>query len=334
MQTETSALPMLRRASSLALRSIRHLDPISSLEIIALGAMVAALILVWLFPVNFYAPGLQSSEFAIQHYVVGFILALLTSAVLSRQRPTLGSLARMMRSVGALLLIIYLHFNYKLWAHLINPFLLDDYYERIDGHFTLIINVAELGSAIFQPITDWLPHAYHDLFVGMFLMTFLALAAGKNGTKNIDEVASAVALVLALGGLSYIVAPALGPFIYSPSGDLETHRIQQSMWKFQAHFTATGGAHLNSAQFIAALGAMPSLHAAHAWVLTHYALKHARWLGCAFVPALIFILCEAITLKWHYAIDLVVGVGLAYVCIHLTTRLMARSASALAPARA
>jgi membrane-associated phospholipid phosphatase len=70
------------------------------------------------------------------------------------------------------------------------------------------------------------------------------------------------------------------------------------------------------------LAAMPSLHAGASFIFLCYAWRHVRWLGVVYVPVFIWILFEAMASRWHYGVDLVVGVVMAYGCILLAERWM------------
>lgn len=71
------------------------------------------------------------------------------------------------------------------------------------------------------------------------------------------------------------------------------------------------------------LAAMPSLHVAHAWVLLYYAWKHLRALGWLYLPCFLFLSSEAVVSRWHYLIDLVPGLIIAWISIRLANAWLA-----------
>jgi hypothetical protein len=80
---------------------------------------------------------------------------------------------------------------------------------------------------------------------------------------------------------------------------------------------ANGGA-----SFVAGLAAMPSLHAAGAFLFFVFAWKHGRPLVPLYGAALFFILVTSIATRWHYIIDLPIGIALAYGCVRLAERIV------------
>ena len=57
------------------------------------------------------------------------------------------------------------------------------------------------------------------------------------------------------------------------------------------------------------------------------AIRHARVLLPTYVPLFVFILITAIANRWHYLVDLPVGIGLAFFSIHLADRLHRKDGS-------
>lgn len=275
--------------------------------------MLAALVLVSGFDLVFYFPDTHSSAFALEHYLAGIFLSAVLLAFLHwRANKALpgAELLRLGRQMLALALIVYLHFNFKLWAQLVNPSRFDDLYLAIDQALPWLMQLIGFLNLGFTPLKTVLPDAYHDVFVAMFLATFLCLAA-THRSRAFEQSLLAIAWVLILGGLAYLPAPALGPFLYD--ADLGSHAsfIQQDMLGFMRRFTTSNGQDYERGNFIMPLAAMPSLHIAHAFVLLYYAWKNLRWLGYAYLPLFLFLLTEAITSHWHYLIDLPAGLLIA-----------------------
>lgn len=298
---------------------------LNPLEQVALSSLCFAVVLVAVFSVQFYFPNGQSTAFVLEHYVVGLALALLVATLFSGGRRDGKALIVLARNVTAFSVVVFCHFNFKLWAQLVNPYRFDDWYQWSDlalGPLLDAIFIANLG---FAPLKSWLPNAYHDIFVFMFFASFAVHAISSSGRKCLSELAAAIALVLSIGGIAYMIAPARGPFIYSPDEDAFSFHIQQGMSAFQDRFLASSGLEYHGAEFISPLAAMPSLHIAHAWLLFVYAARHVRWLGCAYLPLVLFIFTEAVVSRWHYVIDLAVGMCIAYLCILISRRMHSQS---------
>jgi len=81
---------------------------------------------------------LGGAAFIWRDYLGGLIPALMVSwlvmfIIKRKQRPLVDKFESAICQSGALLVIVCLHFSFKLWAQLINRFCCDDVYNRIDG---------------------------------------------------------------------------------------------------------------------------------------------------------------------------------------------------------
>lgn len=293
------------------------LQKLLPIEQAAVFAAIAALLLARGFSLVLYFPDTHSSAFALEHYLAGILLSVMLLVFLHwRTNKSLpgAQLPQLGRQMLALTLIVFLHFNFKLWAQLVNPSRFDDLYLAIDQALPWLMQLIGFLNLGFTPLKTVLPDAYHDVFVAMFLATFLCLAA-THRLRAFEQSLLAVAWVLILGGLAYLPAPALGPFLYD--ADLGSHAsfIQQDMLGFMQSFLVSNGREYTGGNFIMPLAAMPSLHIAHAFILLYYAWKNLRWLGYAYLPMFLFLLSEAIASRWHYLIDLPAGLLIALLCI-------------------
>lgn len=289
------------------------------LEYVMALALGGAALFILLFNLRIYLPDSGSSSFAINHYVTGAALAIaigLAAPFLSGGSRNLAQdTLRGLRNLLAFVVIVFLHFNFKLWAQLANPSLYDATYQAIDNSLTPLIEWIYFINSAFSTFKEHVPHAYHDVFVYMFFATYIVFALGKTSRKHSEELTVCLALILVLGGISYSFAPAWGPFVYAiGSSDVGTE-IQRNMAAFQEALRQSGGAAYSGGQFVAALGAMPSLHSAHALALWGYSRRHTPWLSYIQLPCLIFIFTEAIAAKWHYLIDLIFGAAITLICM-------------------
>lgn len=300
--------------------------------IVAAGTIAASLAFIVAFGVHLYIPNGHSTLFATEHYVAP-LFASFAIAYGARCGWSLNgaSITAMLKEVGKAIfivlgytVIVFLHFNFKLWAHLVNPVRWDEAYQRLDDALPLLILTIRFFHAPWDELTERWPHAYHDVFVGMFLLSLAIHAVRAKSGTVLTELATAIALVLTIGGMSYAVAPALGPFVFSAGFNPTATDIQLHMLAFQTRFITSGGTAFDGAEFVSALGAMPSLHTAHAFIFLYYAWKDVRWMGYLYIPAFIFIVTEAIAAKWHYFIDLPIGLAIALLSIRLAAVLTRR----------
>lgn len=217
----------------------------------------------------------------------------------------------------AVFLCLYL----KLFVPLIRVKTYDRLYEVIDRRFFSWMDPLIAWRARALQF-NWIDGLYLFVFFGMFCVSFIIHSL--RGRAEFRRVFLASLLVQATGGVLYLVAPALRPFLFHPSANALTVETQRSFCLVRQKELAAGGALWFSAhagQFIlCGLGAMPSLHAAASFVFLRYAWRHVRQLAFVYVPIFSWILFEAMATRWHYGIDLIVGIALAGGCIALANR--------------
>ena len=301
---------------------------IHPLELVALASLIACCFLSIGAGLSFYWPDGHSSAFATEHYVIP-LLAALGLAAWSRTRG-----AASLRSAGsiwwgclrptmAFTIVVFLHFNLKLWAQLVNPRRWDEAFLRSDAALEPLARAITWLHEPWLVLTEIWPLAYHDIFVLMFMSSLALHSVQKDQHLVLTQLVTCIALVLVIGGFSYALVPAWGPFVYGDGSNPSATAIQAHMSEFQGRFVESGGQDYQGSNFIMAVAAMPSLHTAHAYVLWLYAWRHIRWLGILYLPIYIFIITEAIVAKWHYMIDIAFGLLIALLSIRLA-RLLCR----------
>ena len=214
--------------------------------------------------------------------------------------------------------ILIMHFNIKLWVHVINPSLWDAEFWRIDEMFRPVVAGTirfHNGLAVLIGPIDWL---YLFAFLAMFVCSIIVHSS--RSFPVFRKMILTAMLVHILGGLSYLIAPALGPFLYEPGVNaLET---QRQIFMLAAHDAAVPGGiswfRTQGSEFLATgLAAMPSLHVASSAVFVYYAWKHERFLTWFYLPLFGFIMIEAVATRWHYLVDIVAGLGLTALAIFI-----------------
>ncbi len=224
---------------------------------------------------------------------------------------------------GAILIV---HFNIKLWVHAINPGLWDAAYMRVDTALHPLID----GALTIHNALPAMGGAVNRLYLFAFLAMFgcsIIIHSSRSFPVFRRMILSAM-LVHVIGGLTYLIAPALGPFLVeSGANALEAER---QAFMLSAHDAAlAGGANwfgTHGSEFLATgLAAMPSLHVASSAVFVYYAWVHERWLGWAYLPLFSFIMIEAIATRWHYLVDIAAGLGLTALAVFIVERVLARA---------
>lgn len=298
--------------------SLRAIPP----EILVTGAALTAM---WLFSVAFGLPIVLPSgnraAFVGVHYIyplIGVALLGLTTFVAGKRDVATGFFV----ALPCYILVLFAHFNIKLWIPHINPVMYDDFYWKTDQMVRPLIDVCIYFREHLFAFIPFESNFYMLSFIGLFYTSFLYHAIKT--PAHFKTLVVAVLLMQSLGALAYLVAPAIGPFIYEAGIDPTITPGQLSMLEFYRQSVAQGPAWIaqhGSTHFTVGLAAMPSLHAAGAFLFWLFAWKHGRILLPLYSIVLFFILVTSIASRWHYVIDVPVGIILAWACIRLAERL-------------
>lgn len=224
------------------------------------------------------------------------------------------------------LVATYFHFSLKTWAPVINPDLYDELYYAIDRDLQPVLDLFYwIRSTWFSRVPGadaW----YQAAFLLMFISGFCALAITRSPVY--PRFCVAVLLTMCLGALSYLIAPALGPFIYEEGLSAKATEAQAGMLWAHKQVRLEGMSWIAEAgpsYFTGGLAAMPSLHMAHAVVMTYFICQARSVLIGLFLLTCGWVVIESVASRWHYFIDLPAGVLLAVAVIWLTNRLCVTS---------
>jgi hypothetical protein len=217
--------------------------------------------------------------------------------------------------------VIYFHFHIKMWMPVVNSRLYDGAYFRIDQDLRPVIaGLGHIRAALASvlPAPDlWYQGAQLGLFIGSFWI--LGLGDRRWHHRNV----TALLMNLMIGPLAYLIAPAVGPFIFEAGPNRAATEAQQAMYAQFTDLVAHGPSWLvdHGAQyFTAPLAAMPSLHISAACIVCYYALRARSWLAPLMVFFALWIFIDSVVSRWHYLIDLPPGILLAAVSILIANR--------------
>ncbi len=245
---------------------------------------------------------------------------------LGRKKPSKALLREAASDMTLLVLFViitYLHFNLKMWMPVINPALYDLEYMIIDDKLRWLVDLFTWISGAIHAALSSDVRWYQVFFLTMFILAFCEFAVVRR--DQYPHFVIGIMLVLTLGGLSYLIAPAVGPFIYEAGNNALATEAQNGMLYGFKLVQEQGMPWINrwgSDYFTGALAAMPSLHVAHATVITYYMVTSRAFLAPLFVFFWTWILIDSIALRWHYVVDAPAGVALAIFVIWLTGRLL------------
>jgi PAP2 superfamily len=225
----------------------------------------------------------------------------------------------MIKLFPLIVLSVLLYFNFKAWTPLVNPSLHDIWLEGADEWLAPVLSALIAARRSIATLSPYVNILYSLLYFIPFFLSF-----GVHGILDPPaqqrQFVIGLCLNLILGGMSYWLMPAIGPFIFRTGENPLVWQYQKSMLELYNQLRATG--QLPSGYFTAALGAMPSLHVGHSLFFTLWAARRVRPLLLLYVPSLIWIIIEAPASGWHYLLDLPAGALLAIVSFMLANWLV------------
>ena len=221
------------------------------------------------------------------------------------------------------------YFTIKLWRPLINPTNWDRLYWQIDQALHPLVKACFWLRTSMAPIVPLDSKFYITAFMAMFYISFCFHAL--RALRGFRVMFLAALIFQGLGALSYLVMPALGPFLFE-SGVESTQSAAQQMMLGSYHELVAGGSDWlrsnGGTHLTVGLAAMPSLHTGGSFLFLLFAWRYARVLLPIYVPLFSFIVIDSIASRWHYLIDVPVGILLAIGSAWLAEQLVTRSTAA------
>jgi hypothetical protein len=271
--------------------------------------------------INYWIPPIAAA--------VGYLLLQCATHYLGRIRPTWRTIAHRAAGdyllLGLFILVIYIHFNIKMWIPVINPTLYDQDYFAVDQVVRPVIILFDNVRAVLARI---LPHAdlwYQAAFFAVFVLSFLCHALGRRRFHYQNM--TALLLIESVGPLTYLIAPAIGPFIYQHGTNVLATAAELRMYHVYEAARAGGAVWIteHGGQFFAdPLAAMPSLHVGASFIIAYYAVRARLWVAPLTILAFCWIFIESVAARWHYLVDLPAGLLLAFAVIAVTNHLYSR----------
>jgi hypothetical protein len=278
--------------------------------------MMITLLLSGLFHLPLLFPTPNGAAFVGVHYLLPLIglLIFAACAAIWGKRDILRTVAIGLPCYAVVLLA---HFNLKLWTPLINKANYDAAYWTTDLAVRPLVDLSFFVRRALEPIIPWHANAYMLGFIMLFYISFCYHAVRTPAVFR--QLVMAALLFQGLGGLAYMLFPAVGPFIFEKGVNPVATETQNFMLETRAQLLSGGRTWLATAgspNLVAGLGAMPSLHAGGAFLFLWFASRHGRVLLPTYVPVFIYILFTAVANRWHYVIDIPFGIALAALCIY------------------
>ncbi len=235
----------------------------------------------------------------------------------SAKHGPLRGIGKIFRVYVCFFITCYLVYDIKHWSHLLHSHYQDALYQSWDAALApLIAWERKLNDLLALPVSnEWYVLVFQSLFYLAFPLCFLA------GARRFHACCAALAANMVLGGLSYSIAPALGPFIYWPKD--QWNPLLQNFYDNTMAFASSGGASYNSDNFLRILGAMPSMHISIPLTFTWYLWKTHPLPGLIGALATLYCFMHAKFTGFHYYADLIAGVVLCAAAIAIADRLTA-----------
>jgi len=266
-------------------------------------------------------PDLRAGEAILHDYLLPLsITAMVHLVLLIRSRVRRGSSGVILAlSIPTLFVVTYCHFQCKLWMPLVNPHRFDGVYYSIGHSVAGVVTLCVWLTRLMMRTGVSISAAYDGWFIALFFVCF-GLHTLYDTTTGQRQVILGVGWILALGGICYWIAPAVGPFIFRHGASSNASFIQRYMWR---NFNLLADTRrIPPGYFLAPPAAMPSLHIAHAAFFIWMLRRISRRLSYLFMPLLLWFMITSVGLAWHYVVDIPAGLLLAAVAVLLVTRML------------
>ena len=250
-----------------------------------------------------------------------------------RQRWTGRRLALAMAGLLAYHLVYFCYHNLKSWDVLRAPrdaMLLGWDRWLFLGHSPAVL----LHDLLGQHVAAYVLMAVYESFAWLVSLSFVAALVFPTRIRDGFVFIASALWVWILGVGSYYLIPSLGPFHAAPQdfSGLPHTMIQDTQARYlgqRDHLLA----HPHAADAFAQISAFASLHCALTclvWLMArYYGLRILSWVVFAFLVGTVL---ATVYLGWHFAVDDVAGIAIAWVAVQLgkltvtgTTRIPARA---------
>lgn len=276
------------------------------------------------FGFRFNLPGGDRAAFVGIHYLYPLVgLAIWGVIALIGQRKYLAK--TFLIALPCYAAVLMCHFNLKLWAPHINPMLWDGLYWQIDQALSPVVQLCFKLRKAMAPLIPLDSNFYMTAFISMFYLSFCFHAV--RDPHQFRTLFLAALIFQGMGAIAYMIMPALGPFLYQHGVEPMQTLAQKGMlasW----HENMDGGANWIAANgathLTVGLAAMPSLHTGGSFLFLLFAWRYAKVLLPLYVLLFGFIAVDAVASRWHYLIDLPVGMLLAWSCAWAAEKLNPR----------
>jgi hypothetical protein len=247
----------------------------------------------------------DSPDAAVARRLAFALFALTVCAmVLSRGEVIRARSARALTyRLGLVTPMVLSYFEMRALLPALQPELLDGRLYAIDLSFLGTTPAVWMQAWNIEPVVEWLSFFYYCHFLVLTLM--LGPALFVSGGSRLQELMAGSMLVVAVGHTLYTLVPGAGPVTTL----VFDQPLQGAFWWEQVELAvSTAGAQLDI---------FPSLHTAWPAYFTLHAFAHRdtplfRWLWPVLALVALNIIIATMFLRWHWFIDVVAGLLLAF----------------------
>ncbi len=192
--------------------------------------------------------------------------------------------------------------------------LLDDWLIQADRLIFGFDPVVALEKLIRPWLTDFMVFNYVMLFA--YIPGVFFVLTWKNCRRGLRDFMLGLILASFFGYLGYLAVPAIGP------QHTQAHLFTVDLWQRETRAVAQDALELLINLNRIKRDCFPSMHVCLAFVCLLYAWRWARGLFWLLLPAAVCLIFSTFYLRYHYVVDAIAGIILAFAVFAATPRLL------------
>jgi hypothetical protein len=226
------------------------------------------------------------------------------SMILTRGEVIRGQRARALTyRLGLFVPMVLSYFEMRVLLPALQPDLMDHRLHAIDLWLLGTTPSVWMEAWNTRPVVEWLSFFYYTHFFVLIIMLIPALFFGKG--RRLQELMAGGMLVIATGHFLYTIVPGVGPYATIAFSE----PLHGGFWWDQVEVTvATAGAQLDI--FPSLHTAWPAYFTLHTFAHRDYPPFRVLWPILGFIA--INIIIATMFLRWHWFIDVALGLLLAF----------------------
>ncbi|NVD45664.1 phosphatase PAP2 family protein [Qipengyuania atrilutea] len=298
--------------------------------VIAASFLFVTLCIGLVFGLPFNFPNSQHASFVGVHYLYPLAaIAIWAVYVFFARREHLSGV--FLAALPSYAVVLVCHFNLKLWTQHLNPVLWDDALWASDQVLRPTVDLFTYVRVALDPLVSLENNFYMLGFIAMFYLVFFYV--WLKHPQEFRRLMLSIIILHILGSIGYLTMPALGPFLYETGVEPFAAAAQEGMlasYRANAEGGAAWLADQGGQQLTVGLAAMPSLHTGASFLFLLFCARKSAAMTAILLPLFCFIAVDAVANRWHYFLDLPVGMGCAALALYLARRLAPQRSAELA----